>query len=90
VSNQEDLDALNGAYLGTFLFSGTNQYSAIQKSTGLLRNLTSPGTLNLNPDGSGSLNNSSLPFVTNGSVIFAIPSSGDPLIYVFTEGTLPN
>jgi hypothetical protein len=44
----------------------------------------------INSDGSGRLNGGNFPLVTNGAVIFAIPDTGDPLIYVFTAGTLPN
>jgi hypothetical protein len=37
-------------------------------------------------DGSGSLNGGNFPLVTNGKMIFAIPKSGNPLLYVFTGG----
>ena len=87
---QEDIDDLNGTALGVFSFSGTGQYSSTQTTTGSVSTPPSSGTITINSDGSGSLNNGSFPFVTNGNIIFAIPSSGDPLLYVFTAGTLPN
>jgi hypothetical protein len=89
-SAQEDVDGLNGSALGAFSFTGTGQYSSTQTTTGSVSTPSSSGTIAINSDGSGSLNNGSFPFVTNGNVIFAIPSSGDPLLYVFTAGSLPN
>jgi hypothetical protein len=89
-STQEDVDELNGTSLGTFTFTGTAQYSAIQNTTGTVPNLPNSALILVNSDGSGSLNQGSFPFVTNGAVIFAIPDSGDPLMYVFLAGTLPN
>jgi hypothetical protein len=89
-SSQEDVDGRNGASLGAFSFAGTGQYSAAQKSTGAVPNLSSHGLIVVNSDGSGSLNGGSFSLVTDGAVIFAIPDSGDPLIYVFTAGKLPN
>jgi hypothetical protein len=89
-STQEDLDGLNGAFLGAFSFSGQGLYSATQKTTGTVPNLPNVGTVAINPDGSGSLNGGTFPLVTNGEVIFAIPDSGDPLLYVFSIGVLPD
>ncbi|HXC46714.1 MAG TPA: hypothetical protein VNU20_00385 [Candidatus Sulfotelmatobacter sp.] len=89
-STQEDVDGLNGSALGAFSFTGTGQYSSTQSTTGSVSPPPNSGTIAVNSDGSGSLNNGSFPFVTNGNVIFAIPSSGDPLLYVFTVGTAPN
>ncbi|MGB8495844.1 MAG: hypothetical protein WCE53_15700 [Candidatus Acidiferrum sp.] len=88
-STQEDVAGLDGASLGAFWFSGTGQY-ATPESTASVPNLPSSGAIAINPDGSGSLNGGNFPFVTNGAVLFAIPDAGDPLIYVFTAGTLPN
>jgi hypothetical protein len=87
-STQEDVDGLNGSALGAFSFTGTGQYSSTQTTTGSVSTPPSSGVIAINSDGSGSLNSGSFPFVTNGNVIFAIPSSGDPLLYVFTAGTL--
>lgn len=87
---QEDVDGLNGTALGAFSFAGTGQYSSIQTTSGSVAAPPSSGTVAINPDGSSSLNNGSFPFVTNGNLIFAIPSSGDPFLYVFTMGTLPD
>jgi hypothetical protein len=87
---QEDVDGLNGTALGTFSFTGAGQYSSTQTTSGSVSTPPSSGTIAINPDGSGSLNNGSFQFVTNGNVIFAIPTSGDPLLYVFTSGTLPD
>lgn len=87
---QEDVDGLNGASLGAYSSLRTGQYFATQKSTGSVRNLPSSGSVAFNPDGSGSLNSGTFPFVTNGALIFAIPDTGDPLLYVLTAGKLPN
>jgi hypothetical protein len=89
-STQEDVDGLNGASLGAFSFTGTSQYIAAQKTTGSVPNLPSLGMIATGSDESGRLNGGNFPLVTNGAVIFAIPDSGDPLIYVFTVGKLPN
>ncbi len=89
-STQEDEDGRNGASLGAFSFTGTGQYSAMQKTTGAVPNLPSLGMIATSSDGSGRLNGGNFTLVTNGAVIFAIPDSGDPLIYVFTVGKLPN
>ncbi len=89
-STQEDVDGHNGASLGSFAALRTGQYFATQKSTGSVPNLPSSGSIAINPDGSGSLNSGTFPFVTNGALIFAIPDTGDPLLYVFTAGKLPN
>jgi len=88
-STQEDVDGLNGASLGAFSFTGTGQAVATQKTTGSVLNLPSFGMIAISSDGSGSLNGGNFPLVTNGAVIFAIPDSGDPLIYVFTAAKLP-
>jgi hypothetical protein len=89
-STQEDLDGHNGAFLGSFASLRTGQYFATQNSTGSVPNLQSSGSITINPDGSGSLNSGAFPFVTNGALIFAIPDTGDPLLYVFTAGKLPD
>jgi hypothetical protein len=89
-STQEDVDGLDGSALGIFSFTGTGQYSSTQTATGSISAPPSSGAIAINSDGSGSLSSGSFPFVTNGTVIFAIPSSGDPLLYVFTSGTSPN
>ena len=89
MSTQEDLDAANGTALGAFTFLGAGQYLATQQTTGTVPNLPSTGLNTINLDGSGNLNGGNFPLVTNGQTIFAIVSSGDPLLYVFTAGTLP-
>ena len=89
-STQEDMDGLNGASLGAFSFTVTGQYIATQKTTGPVPNLPSLGMIATSSDGSGRLNGGNFPLVTNGAVIFAIPDSGDPLIYAFTVGKLSN
>jgi hypothetical protein len=89
-STQEDVDGHNGATLGAFSFTGAGQYFATLKSTGSVPNLPSSGLIAINSDGSGSLNGGIFSLVTSGAVIFAIPNSGDPLLYVFTIVTLPN
>ena len=89
-STQEDVDGRNGASLGAFSFTGAGQYIATLKTTGGLSNLASPGLIVINSDGSGRLSGGNFSLVSNGAVIFAIPDSGDPQIYVFTAGKLPN
>lgn len=88
-STEEDLDGLNGTSVGAFTFTGGGQFTATQNTTGSVPNLPSSGAVSINSDGSGILNGGSFLLVTNGAVIFAIPASGDPLLYVFTSGTLP-
>jgi hypothetical protein len=87
---QEDVDGLNGSALGTFSFTGAGQYSSTQTTSGSVTAPPISGAIAINPDGSGSLNTGAFPLVTNGNVILAIPSSGDPLLYVFTSATLPH
>ena len=89
-STQEDPDGFNGAALGAFSFNGAGQYTSVQTTTGSVSIPSSSGSIVVNPDGSGSLNNGSFPFITNGNLIFAIPASGDPLLYVFTAPTFTN
>lgn len=89
-STQEDVDGLNGAFLGAFSFTATGQYSSTQQTTGTVPTLPTSGSIAINPDGSGNLNGGNFPLVTNGTVIFAIPASGDPLLYVFTAAAPPN
>jgi hypothetical protein len=89
-STEEDVDGLNGAAFGVFSFSGSGQYTATQLATGQVAILTSPGTITVNADGSGTLNSTKMSLVTNGTVLYAIPNSGDPLIYVFNAPTTPN
>ncbi len=95
VSTQEDVDGLNGSVGGTFSFPGTGKYTSTQNTTtpGNTGNIFNPpptGFVTVNSDGSGSLSGGNFPLVTNGNVLFAIPNSGDPLLYVFTVGTIPN
>ena len=94
-STEADLDGLNGAVGGTFSFPGTGKYTSTQNTTtpGNTGQLSAPppsGFVSINSDGSGSISGGNFPLVTNGNVIFAIPKSGDPLLYVFTTGTVPN
>jgi large repetitive protein len=88
-STAEDVDGLNGAYLGLFTFSGAGAYTVVSQKTGSVPNSPSLGTIAVNADGSGSLDGGAFPFVTNGEVLFAIPDSGDPLLFILTQGTLP-
>jgi hypothetical protein len=89
-STEEDLDALNGTSVGAFSFTGSGQYTSTQMTTGAVPDLASSGLIAINSDGSGNLNGGSFPLVTNRTEIFVIPSSGDPLLYVFTAGTVPD
>jgi large repetitive protein len=88
-STAEDLDASNGAYLGAFNFDGAGAYSIIaSQSSGTVANSPTQGSIAVNPDGSGSLDGGALPLVTNGQTLFAVPNTGDPLLFIFTVGTL--
>ena len=88
-STAEDVDGLNGAYLGLFTFSGSGAYTVVSQKTGSVPNSPTLGTIAVNADGSGSMDGGAFPFVTNGVVLFAIPDSGDPLLFILTQGTLP-
>ncbi|HUN62232.1 MAG TPA: Ig domain-containing protein [Candidatus Sulfotelmatobacter sp.] len=86
----EDVDGKNGSFLGDFSFTGTGAYTlAAPQTTGTLTNVPSQGSIAINADGSGNLDGGNFPLVTNGQVIYAISNSGDPLLFVFEEGTLP-
>jgi len=86
-SSSEDVDGKNGAFLGAFTFDGTGGYSVVSQITGSVTNIPKAGSIAINADGSGNLDGGNFPFVTNGKVLFAIPDSGDPLLYVLTSGT---
>jgi hypothetical protein len=86
-STEEDVNGANGAFLGAFTFNGTGGYTVESKITGSLTNTPSAGNIAINSDGSGSLDGGNFPLVTSGSVVFAIPKTGDPLLYVLTSGT---
>ena len=86
-SSSEDMDGTNGAFLGAFTFDGTGGYSVVSHTTGPVANTPNSGSIVINADGSGNLDGGNVPFVTNGSLLFAIPASGDPLLYVLTSGT---
>ncbi len=88
-STEEDIDGSNGAFLGAFVFDGVGGYTATTQSTGTVPSVPSPGSIAVNGDGSGNLNGGKFPLVTNGSVIFAIPNSGDPLLFVLDSATAP-
>jgi large repetitive protein len=87
-STGEDIDGSNGAFLGGFSFTGSGAYTVTSQTTGSLTNVPTAGSISINSDGSGNLDGGKFPLVTNGQVIFAIPDSGDPLLYVFTAATL--
>ena len=87
-STAEDVDGANGAFFGSFSFNGTGAYTVTPLVTGSVPNVPHTGEIGISSDGSGSLDGGAFPFVTNGEVLFAIPDSGDPLLFVFT-GPLP-
>jgi hypothetical protein len=89
-STAEDMDGLTGTFLGLFNFNGTGGYTLVSRVIGSIPNAPNLGTITINADGSGALDGGNLPLVTNGTQIFALPNSGDPLLYVFTEGTVAN
>jgi large repetitive protein len=86
-STGEDIDGSNGAFLGAFGFDAVGGYVVTAQSTGTVPSVPSPGSIAVNGDGSGNLNGGQFPLVTNGSVVFAIPDSGDPLLYVLEAVT---
>ena len=86
VSTGEDVDGANGAYLGLFTFTGAGAYTVVSQISGSVPNSPNLETVTVNSDGSGSLDGGNYPLVTNGQTIFAIPDSGDPLLFVFTAG----
>ncbi len=88
-STAEDVDGLNGAFLGEFSFNGTNGYTLTPKTTGTVPKIPTTGSIAVNTDGSGNLDGGKFPLVTNGTVVFAIPDSGDPLLFVLLSGTTP-
>ena len=88
-SNAEDVDGLNGAFLTSFTFTGTGGYTVVPQPAGSTSNLPHLGMISIRADGSGSLDGGRFPFVTNGAALFAIPDSGDPALFVFTECTPP-
>jgi hypothetical protein len=87
-STAEDVDGLNGSFLGGFSFSGTGSYTVTPQTTGKVTNVPNLGSIVVNSDGSGNLDGGNFPLVTNGTVLYAIPNSGDPLLFVLTEGTI--
>jgi hypothetical protein len=86
---EEDIDGSNGAFLGGFDFSGGGAYTLTSQVTGTVTNVPKLGSITVNADGSGNLDGGNFPLVTNGQVVFAIPDSGDPLLFVLIAGTLP-
>jgi len=85
-STEEDADGKNGAFLGLFNFSGAGAYTVTPITTGTVPPaIPSSGSILVNTDGSGNLNGGNFPFVTNGTALFMIPNSGDPLLFVLTE-----
>jgi large repetitive protein len=85
-STGEDIDGANGAFLGLFTFSGADTYTVVSQVSGKVPNSPNLGTVTINADGSGSLDGGNYPLVTNGQTLFAIPDTGDPLLFVFTAG----
>lgn len=89
-STDEDVDGLNGAFAGLFTFNGKGGYSVVPQVVGPMVKVPGLGTTAINADGSGSLDGGNFPLVTSGAVIYAIPDSGDPQLFVFRAGTLPS
>ena len=84
-SKAEDIDGLNGSFLRSFTFSGTGEYTVIPQVADSTSNLPHLGMVSMRADGSGNLDGGRFSFVTNGTALFAIPDSGDPSLFVFTE-----
>jgi hypothetical protein len=88
-STEEAVDGANGAFLGSFSFNGTGGYTVTSQSTGAVPSIPTPGSIAVNTDGSGNLAGGKFPLVTNGTVVFSIPDSGDPLLFVLVSATAP-
>jgi hypothetical protein len=84
-SSEEDADGKNGAFLGQFNFSGTGTYSLVSATTGTYTGVPASGSIQVNADGSGNLNGGNFPLVTNGTALYMIQNSGDPLLLVLTQ-----
>lgn len=87
-STDEDMDGTNGSWIGNTAFNGAGAYTVSSPLTigtvGILPGAT--GVYTVNTDGSGTLDTNFI-FVTNGSQIYAIPNSGDPLLFIFEFST---
>jgi hypothetical protein len=66
---------------------GTGWFTITPQLKRAVPNLPQLGTINVNSDGSGNLDERKFIFVTNGTALFAIPNSGDPFLLVLDEGT---
>ena len=85
-STGEDVGGANGAYLGWFNFNVPGAYTVVSQVSGNIPNSPNLETITLNSDGSGNLDGGNYPLVTNGQTLFAIPDTGDPLLFIFTSG----
>jgi len=85
----EDVDGAGGTYLGAYTFTGTGGYVAISQIIGSVPQFPHLGSYTVNTDGSGGFDAGALSLVTNGTEIFAIPTSGDPLLFFYLSDTLP-
>jgi hypothetical protein len=86
-SSDEDVDGLNGAYLGLFNFSGAGTFTVTSQISGTVEVVPVSGPFVIDPDGSGNLNNSSLALVTNGKQVFAVSETGDPQLFIISSGS---
>jgi hypothetical protein len=84
-STEEDADGKNGAFLGLFNFNGSGAYTVTPVTTGTVPSVPASGSILVNTDGSGNLDGGNFPLVTNGSMLFMIPNSGDPLLFVLAQ-----
>jgi Putative Ig domain len=85
--SDEDVDGLNGAYLGLFNFNAAGTYTTTSQVIGTIAVAPANGSFAINSDGSGNLNNGSLALVTNGKQIFAVPETNDPQLFVIFSGS---
>ena len=92
IGSTEDPTGQSGSVTGAGAFNGTGTYSDVRDA---IRSDAAPATDQLvsapyfvNSDGSGSVANGAITFVTSGSVVFAINSSSSatqPLLYVLLK-----
>jgi hypothetical protein len=86
-STAEDLDGLTPVFLGAISFDGTGWFTVTPQLKRALPNHPQLGTINVNSDGSGNLDERKFTFVTNGAALYAIPNSGDAFLLVLDEET---
>jgi hypothetical protein len=85
----EDVTGVEESFTGVTTFSGTGQYSETLDSHPFgnpsFGNLTQTGTLTIESDGTGIFDGGFGALVTNGTRVYAIDISSQPLLYIFDQ-----